>query len=66
MRSARTSLLGQGQETEKRSTAAADALTALVKTDTDTTEAGQHFNEEMDALLNLRQQLAETLLAISA
>ena len=52
-------------EAEMRSAAAAEALTALIKTDTDTTEAEQHFNEAMDALLDLRQQLAEVLLTIS-
>ncbi|MGU3661817.1 hypothetical protein [Methylobacterium fujisawaense] len=46
-------------EAEMRSTAAADALAALTRTEADTVEAEQRFNEEMDALLSLRQQLWE-------
>ena len=46
-------------EAEMRTTAAADALAALVRTEADTAEAERWFNEEMDALLTLRQQLWE-------
>ncbi|MHB2204933.1 hypothetical protein [Methylobacterium sp. CM6257] len=46
-------------EAEMRSTAAADALAALTRTEGDTAEAEQRLNEEMDALWVLRRQLWE-------
>jgi hypothetical protein len=49
-------------EAEMRSTVAADALAAVTRDGADTVEAERRFNEEMDALLALRQQLAEFLL----
>lgn len=44
-------------EAEMRSTAAADALATLTRTEGDTAEAEQRFKEEMDALWVLRRQL---------
>jgi hypothetical protein len=46
-------------EAEMRSTAAADALSALIRTDTVTIEAERCFAEEMTMLLVLRRQLLE-------
>ncbi|MHB2207992.1 hypothetical protein [Methylobacterium sp. CM6257] len=46
-------------EAEMRSTAAADALTTLTRTEGETAEAEQRFKEEMDALWVLRRQLWE-------
>lgn len=46
-------------EAEMRLTAAADALTALIKTGSDTAEVEQRLNEEMDRLLVLRRRLVE-------
>ena len=46
-------------EAELRSTAAADALATLTRTEADTVEAQRQLWEEMDALLALRQQLWE-------
>lgn len=47
---------------QMRSTVAADALAALIRTGVETAEAEQHLNAEMDTLLVLRRQLAELLL----
>jgi predicted nucleic acid-binding Zn-ribbon protein len=44
-------------EAEMRSTAAADRLAALTRSEADTIEAQQQLWEEMDALLTLRHQL---------
>jgi hypothetical protein len=44
-------------EAQMRSTAAADRLAALTRTEADTVEAQRQLWEEMDALLALRQQL---------
>ncbi|MGW8788652.1 hypothetical protein, partial [Heyndrickxia sporothermodurans] len=46
-------------DAEMRSTAAAEALAALTKTEADTIEAQRQLWEEMDALLALRQELWE-------
>jgi hypothetical protein len=46
-------------EAEMRSTAAAEALADLTKTEVETVEAQRQLWEEMDALLALRQQLWE-------
>jgi hypothetical protein len=51
---------------EIRSTAAADALTSLTRTDGDTAEAEQRLKEEMDALWVLRRQLRELRVSESA
>ncbi|WP_456685336.1 hypothetical protein [Bradyrhizobium sp. P5_C11_2] len=53
-------------EAEMRSTAAADALAALTRTEADTAEADQRFKEEMDALWVLRRQFWELRAAESA
>ena len=44
-------------EAEMRSTALADALAELTRIEADTVAMERRFNEEMDALLSLRQQL---------
>jgi len=49
-------------EAELRSTAATDALAALIRSEADATEAERHLYEEMATLLVLRRQLAEFLL----
>lgn len=49
-------------EAELRSTAATRALTALIGTEADTTEAERRLNGELDRLLVLRRQLADLLL----
>lgn len=49
-------------EAEMRSTAAADALTTLIRAELDTLEAERCLDEAMDTLLVLRRELAELLL----
>ena len=46
-------------EAEMRSTAAADRLAALTRTEADTVEAQRQLWEEMDTLMALRRQLWE-------
>ncbi len=53
-------------EAEMRSTAAANGLAALIRTQAETAEAEQRFNEEMTALLILRRQLVELRLSEGA
>lgn len=46
-------------EAEMRSTAAAQGLSALAKTEADTAEAEQQLDQQMDTLLDLRRRLWE-------
>ena len=50
-------------EAEMRSTAAADGLAALIRTQAESAEAEQQLKEEMAALLILRKQLLELRLS---
>ncbi len=53
-------------EAEMRSTAAAEGLAALIRTQAETTGAEQRLKEEMGALSILRRQLLELRLSGSA